>query len=360
MNRLELAVLGVGLLAALATSGCRERTGPASAAQTAAGTGNAPNSPVKSFRLTPNGGIGFDDLWFSSELHAVLAPAGGTGCVDLFDSSSLAQTALCGIGPGGDYTGGHGEGTTSADVGAGLIFAIDRSGRHLHVVDPKSKSVVASAVLAGGPDYVRWVTSQREVWITEPEQEQIEVFCLVSASPPTLVQAGTIAIKGGPESLVIDTAHDRAFTHLWQGRTVKIALGTRMVNPSFANGCKASRGIALDAERGQLFAGCSEGKAVALDVEHDGAVLATHDTPDGVDIISFNPALHRLYVPAASDGSVTVLGVGRRGNLSQLGLFQSVKGAHCVASDDQRHVWVCAPDSGSLLMYNDAFPPTEE
>jgi len=356
--RLELFALG--LAAAVSISACRERTGQSPAAQTAAGTGNSPNSPAKSFRLSSKGGIGFDDLWFSPELHSLLAPAGGTGCVELFDSTSLVQTSLCGVGSGGNFTGGHGEGTTSADVGAGLVFAIDRSSQRLHAISPKSKSIVANAELAAGPDYVRWVSSQREVWITEPEKEQIEVFCLVSENPPTLTQAGTISIKGGPESLVVDAAHDRAFTHLWDGRTVKIALSSRVVNPSFANGCKGSRGIALDPERGQLFAGCSEGKAVVLDLDHDGAVLATHDTPDGVDIIAANLSLHHLYVPAASDGSVTVLGVGRHGELSPLGLLQSVKGAHCAASDDQRHVWVCAPDSGQLLMYNDAWSPTEE
>jgi len=358
--RFELAALGIALMAAVTITACRDRTGQSSTAQTAAGTGNSSSALVKSFRLTPNGGVGFDDLWFSPELHAVLAPGGGTGCVQLFDSASLAQTSLCGIGPGGNFTGGHGEGTTSADVGAGLVFAIDRSSRRLHALDPRSRSIVANAALAGEPDYVRWVSSQREVWITEPEREQIEVFCLVSESPATLAQAGTISIKGGPESLVVDVAHDRAFTHLWDGRTVKIALESRVVNPSFANGCKGSRGIALDPERGQLFAGCAEGKAVVLDLEHDGAMLATHDTPDGVDIISVNLALHHLYLPAASDGSITVLGVGRQGKLSSLGLLQSVKGAHCVASDDQRQVWVCAPDSGSLLLYNDAFPPAEE
>jgi hypothetical protein len=307
-----------------------------------------------------SGGIGFDDLLFSAELRAVLAPAGGKGCVEVFDSSSLAQTSLCGIGRGGAYAGGHGEGTTSADSGAGFIFAIDRSSQSLMVVDPKLKRVVASAPLAGGPDYARWVSSKREVWVTEPDKEQIEIFALASDGPPRLLQAGTIAVKGGPESLVIDVGNGRAFTHLWSGRTVRIDVGNRSVGQSFPNGCQGSRGIALDTRRGQLFAGCSEGKAVVLDVDRGGKVLSSEITPSGVDIISLNSSLRHLYVPAASDGTITVFGVGKQGKLSRLGALPGAKGTHCVASDDHGRVWACSPDVGSLMVFDDPFPAAAE
>jgi hypothetical protein len=311
-------------------------------------------------RLTPSGGVGFDDLLFSPGLHAVLAPAGGTGCVELFDSGSLARTSLCGIGRGGGYAGGHGEGTTSADFGGGFLFAIDRGSHSLRLVEPKTKRVAMSASLAGGPDYVRWVASQREVWVTEPDQEQIEVFVLTSDPPPQLSKAGVIVVKGGPESLVIDPDHHRAFTHLWQGSTVRIDIESRAVGESFSNGCEGSRGIALDAARGQLLAGCSEGKAVVLDVEHGGKVVGSAQTSRGVDIISLNPSLHHLYVPASSDGSVAVLALSPQGKLRKLGVLQAEKGAHCATGDDHGRIWVCAPDSGSLVVFDDPFQPTAE
>jgi hypothetical protein len=324
--------------------------------QSAAGAENASTSAAKIFRLLPNGGIGFDDLWFSPELRAVLAPAGGTGCVELFDSTSASQTSLCGIGPRGSYAGGHDLGTTSADFGAGFVFAIDRSTLSLRVAEPKTRRVVATAPLAGGPDYVRWVPSTREVWVTEPDAEQIEIFSLASDNPPKLSGAGAIAVKGGPESLVIDAEHDRAFTHLWRGSTVQIGIAARSVGEAFANGCQGSRGIALDAARGQLFVGCSEGRAVVLDVAHGARRIDAVDEPGGVDIIAFNSSLHHLYVPAASDGSVSVLGVSLQGRLVKLGAFQAAKGAHCATGDDHGRVWVCAPDTGSLMVFDDTFP----
>jgi hypothetical protein len=350
------ALLAVGI----ALGACHGRSGDSSAPQSAAGAGTSSEGPAKIIRLVPNGGIGFDDLLFSAELRAVLAPAGGKGCVEVFDSSSLAQASLCGIGPGGVYAGGHGEGTTSADSGAGFVFASDRSSHSLVVVDPKLKRVVASSPLAGGPDYVRWIGGKREVWVTEPDQEQVEIFALASDTPPRLVQTGTIAIKGGPESLVVDAVKGRAFTHLWSGHTVQIDVSSRTVGKSFANGCTGSRGIALDPERGQLFVGCSEGKAVVLDVDHAGKELSSESTPSGVDIVSVNLSLRHLYVPAASDGTITVFGVGKQGKLRKLGALPAAKGTHCVASDDHNRVWACSPESGSLLVFDDPFPAATE
>jgi hypothetical protein len=315
-----------------------------------------PSGTAQSFRLSASGGVGFDDLLFSPELHAVLAPAGGTGCVGVFDSLALRKSELCGVSPGGSYAGGHGEGTTSADSGGGFIFAIDRNSRSLKVADAKLLQVVAETPLAGGPDYVRWVEATHEVWVTEPDREQIEVFSLEAGTPPKLDRGATIAVKGGPESLVVDSAKGRAFTHLWSGRTVLVDVRTHAAQADFSNGCRGSRGIALDAKNGLLLSGCAEGKATVLDVEHGGKLLASASVPAGVDIIAVNLWRRHLYVPAASDGSVAVLGVSEAGALTHLGDFRAARGAHCVASDDHGRVWVCAPDDGTVLVFDDTFP----
>jgi len=315
----------------------------------------------RSIRLVPSGGIGFDDLIYARELHAVLAPAGRTGCVDAFDSASLVKTAFCGLSKAGDYAGGHGEGVTSVDVGAGRLFAVDRTSQSLKVAElaaARSGQAAQRYPLRGQPDYVRWVESKREVWVTEPDQEQIEVFALADAG--TLTLSDTIAVKGGPESLVIDGERGRAYSHLWAGMTVAIDVATHALAEQFANGCQGSRGIALDATRGFLFAGCAEGKAVVLDLAASGRVLGSEKTPSGVDIIATNLELNHLYAPAASDGSVTVFGVRRNGALSKLGSLRAAQGAHCVASDDHARVWVCSPEAGELLVFEDTFPRTLE
>src|SRR5215471_15058069 len=66
------------------------------------------------------GGIGFDDLRFSPELHRMLVPAGRTGKLVLVDPKTRALEPIDGFStspPGGGE--GHGAGTTSVDAGGG-------------------------------------------------------------------------------------------------------------------------------------------------------------------------------------------------------------------------------------------------
>src|SRR5262249_20928756 len=161
---------------------------------------------------------------------------------------------------------------------------------------------------------VRYVKATNELWITEPDSEQIEIFTLSPNKTP--VHAAFITVKGGPESLVIDGTRGRAYTHLWSGATVAIDLKSRTVVAEWPNGCRDSRGIALDEKQGFLFAGCAEGKAVVLDVKADGRQLSSVNFGSGVDVISYNPTLKHLYVPGASSATMGILAVSTDGKLS--------------------------------------------
>jgi hypothetical protein len=301
-----------------------------------------------------DGGIGFDDLTFSASLQRVIAPAGRTGKLDLIDPKTQKVDSIAGFSTDADkFGGGHGEGTTSADVGAGFIFASDRSRTEVEIVDPKASKIVGSAKLAGGPDYVRWVAPANEVWVTEPGKKQIEFFALDKGK---LVHKGAIDIPGGPESLVIDATRGRAYTHTWDDTSVAIDLAKHKEAARWNNGCKASRGIALDERRGFLFVGCDEGKAIALDVSHDGKQLGTAATGKGVDIIAYSPALAHLYVPGGDSATLTILGVGPGGKLEVLGSVAAAADSHCVAVDDAGHAYVCDPKRGALLVVTDPYP----
>lgn len=301
------------------------------------------------------GGIGFDDLRFSPELHRVLAPGGRTGALDLIDPKTQAIESIDGFSSEAAYGGGHGEGTTSVDGGAGLLFATDRGRTEVAVIDPTAKKITSATKLAGGPDYVRWVEPAREVWVTEPGEKQIEYFALDKVK---LVRRGTIDVAGGPESLVIDATRGRAYTHTWDDATVVIDLAKHAEIARWKNGCKGSRGIALDEQRGFLFVGCEEGKATALDVAHDGKRLGAAVTGAGVDIIAYNPALAHLYVPGGDSATLTIIGVAATGKLAVLGHVAVAADAHCVAADDAGHAYVCDPKHGTLLVVTDPFPRT--
>ena len=244
---------------------------------------------------------------------------------------------------------------TSADMGGGWLFASDRSRGEVETVDSKTLKVVAHTKLAGGPDYVRWIEPLREVWVTEPNKKQIEWFTLDHGK---LVRKGTIAIPGGPESLVVDATRGRAYTHTWDDASIAIDLAKHVEVARWKNGCKASRGIALDEARGFLFVGCDEGKAITLDVAHDGKSLATAATGQGVDIIAYAPALAHLYVPGGDSATLTILGVAASGALTVLGSVAVAADSHCVAVDDAAHAYVCDPKHGALLVVTDPYPAT--
>ncbi len=317
----------------------------------------SPSAPTASAIALPDGaeGIGFDDMGFAHDLRKVIVPAGRTGNLVLIDPDTRAITAISGFAKSAGGAG-HGDGTTSADEGTGLLFASDRSMQRLDVVDPSTAMIVADAPLAGGPDYVRYVGTTHEVWVTEPSSKQIEVFALPSPGAPRPTSVGFIKFDDGPESLVIDGTRKRAYTHQWGSKSHSVDLSSRKIVATWDNGCSGSRGIALDEKKGFLFVGCEEGKAVVLDVEHDGRVLSSLSPGvSGVDIIAYSASLGHLYLPGQSSGTLAILAVSASGALSTVAVAQAATGAHCATADDRGNVWVCDPERGQVLVYHDAF-----
>jgi hypothetical protein len=305
----------------------------------------------------PNGrpGIGFDDLRYSRSLGKLLVPGGRSGKLDLIDPSTRGVTSIDGFSEGIVYFGGHDEGATSADDGRGYIFVTDRTTQKLSVVDPQARKIVGSVALGGSPDYVRFVDPTSELWVTQPNSERIEIFAVSSASPPVLTHTAYVTVSGGPESLIVDPQAGRAYTHLWNGASVAIDVRTRAVGPAWSNGCQGSRGIALDAGRGVLFAACAEGGATTLDTA-TGSSISHVKAASGVDVVDYSSTLGHLYLSGADSENVAVVAVSKSGQLSVAGTLPGVSGGHCVAADDRGNAYVCDPSNGDLLVLRDPFP----
>ncbi len=300
--------------------------------------------------ILPGGapGIGFDDLRFAPALGRFLVPGGRAGTIYLIDPASLALEAIGGFSASPRYEGGHDVGVTSADEGRGAVFAIDRSTRTLAIVEPKSGAIVGSAKLAGGPDYVRFVPrGDGELWVTEPDAETIEIFALDAAGRAAKA-AATIAVPGGPESLVVDAKAGRAYTHLWKGTTVAIDLASRAIVARWPNGCEGSRGIDRDETGAFVLVGCAEGKLSAIDAK-TGRIAGELAAGAGVDVIAYAAARREIYAPAAKAGSLTIARLGADGSLAAAGSLPSPKGSHCAAADPAGHVIACDPQAGAIV-----------
>jgi hypothetical protein len=293
-------------------------------------------------------GIGFDDLQYSLELKRVIAPAGRSGHVALVDPTTLMVTTVDGFSSGIFWVGGHDEGATSADFGNGHLFVTDRSTDELVIADTKGE-IVGRAALGAHPDYVRYIAPNDEVWVTEPPVQRIEVFSVADPDHPKAI--GTIPVPDGPESLIVDLARIRAYTFTFGGLIVVIELASKMAVAGWPNGCTSSRGLGLDGAAGRLFAACDEGRVTVTDIAHAGAPLGSVEVPQGVDVIGWSSSLGHLYAP--SGGSLSVIAVDGVGAPRLLRSVPAVSGSHCATADDQGNAWICDPENGRLLMYQD-------
>jgi DNA-binding beta-propeller fold protein YncE len=301
-------------------------------------------------------GIGFDDLRYSATLHRVLVPAARSGNLVLIDPDRLNTTAIGGFGTVADFSGGHDDGPTSVDEGQGFLFVTDRTSQRLDVVDTQANAIVGSAALASNPDYVRFVASTNELWVTEPGYGRIEVFSLSAAMPPVATSATFVAVDNGPESLVIDSVRGRAYTHRWQSSTVAIDLKDKTIVADWPNGCASSRGIALDEARALLFVACLEGTTSVLDVAHGGVILSSVAFGSGFDVIGYSASLGHLYLAGSACQCLVTLGVSAAGTLKFLGRNDAPADTHCAVADDAGHAWVCDPKAGALWRVTDPFP----
>jgi DNA-binding beta-propeller fold protein YncE len=326
---------------------------PAAPAETPA----AENRPAGTHLVKlPGGeaGIGFDDLQYAAGLKKVLVPGGRTGRLFLITPGTREVSVVEGFSSKADYKGGHGDGTTSACEEEGLVYASDRGSHSVKIVDPAS-GIIGSVALGGGPDYVRCSTATKEVWVTEPGKEQIEILALAPGGRSAIL-AAKVAVPGGPESLVFDPGRMRAYTHTWKETTYALDLKRRTIAEKWHNGCGGSRGIALDAQRRLLFVGCEEGKAVVLDTT-TGKILSSSNAGSDVDSIGYGAPLGHLFVPGGGSADLSILGVSSAGKLALLRTFPTGPDAHTAAFDPDGHaIYIGLPEHGEVLIVDDPNP----
>ena len=312
----------------------------------------APRAPISVAIPGGHAGVDLDDMAFVPALDRIVVPAGQNGNLLLIDPADLATSEITGVtAPAADGQPPHDAATTSVSYGDGYLFASNHAPTQVVMIDAHSHQVVGRTALASGPDYVRYLAAGSEVWVTEPRAKQIQVFRFSAKPAPTLTAVATIAVPGGPESLVFDPARHRAYANLWGSETVAIDTRSHALVAHWKNSCTGSRGLALDEAHAHLFVGCTEGKVVALDVAHGGRQIASAPAGAGIDIISYSPSLHRLYVPAAKSANLTVFDVAATGALKALGTWPAATHSHCVADDDRGTAFVCDPRGGSVLVY---------
>jgi hypothetical protein len=342
--------------------------------------------PIR-FNPAPPEGISFDDMVYDPGLGRLLVPLDGTGRLALLDPNTLDIKYIDGFSKIDPTTNGQG-GSTSAAVAHGLIYALDNSALKIMVVDPNKGTILGSTDVQSFPDFIRYVPATNELWVTEGDPEQIEVFSLANQNSPLPVSTTTISIPNGPEYLVIDNNRGLAYTNQpLSGTTAVVQVQTHDVIAQWGNGCSSARGMALDAEQGWLIIACNEGKVVILDTTQDGLQVSSINYGGGLDLIGYNSKLHHVYVPSGTSSVMGIFGIeiGPKATktpnfhapatptpppqiptptitivtlMLRLGTADTGDKDRCIVNDDQGHVFVCDSANGQLLMINDNFPDT--
>lgn len=358
--------------------------------------------------------IFINELFYDKELDRVIVPGGDTGKLFLInpDDPEHVEKPIDVASPGG--SGGGVVSAAGAVIGQrSYIFVADRNGPTLHVIDPDSGTNLISHPLKGKPEYVRFIhnpNTGNEIWVTEPEQEQIEIFVFKDEDAPSL-EALTqtapnsnegivpIPVPGGPTGLIYDERNSRVYTNQPNlGNTsVYHALSHKQLDGAWANGCTDARGLALSEDGQYLFIACEEGKLVVIDV-NSGVQVMSAIFGKGLNQVSYSSEKECIYLPS---GGSRIMGVFRmapptpvptptRSFLDKvlpapatpasipssprlkpggatatpenpaatspeklvLQLFSSAdtaSNADCVTTDKNGNVWVCDPQNGRVL-----------
>lgn len=288
-----------------------------------------------------------DYIAFDPATHLVWVPAGNTGAVAVFDPSGGAPRRIDGFATAEMGTGERKRkvGPSSVTVGEGLVYVGNRGDSTVCAFNASSLARGVCHHLDSMPDGLAYVAATKEVWVTTPRDKSIRTL-----DATTLAEKAKLTFDGNPEGFAVDGVRGRFYTNLEdKDRTLAIDLKSHQTLATWNPSCgpDGPHGLRVDAAAGQLFVACST-RAEVLDVAHDGAVLSSIDTGDGVDDIDYWAPSHTLYVGAARAARLTIARADAHGKLSVLATVATHAGARNPAVTDKGVVYLAHSAQGGL------------
>ena len=294
-------------------------------------------------------GVGMDYLAVDGRTGKVWVPAGNTGAVDVVDGTTGKIDRVEGFATQTMERNGRKRvvGPSSATVGDGVVYVGNRGDFTVCAVDATKLVRGACGKLDTMPDGVAWVAATGEVWVTTPRDDTIRIL-----DGKTLAQKAKLTFDGAPEGFAVDAKRGRFYTNLEdKDRTLAIDLKSHKTVAEWKPACgeDGPHGLALDETAGFLFVACSGGAKV-VDAGHDGAVLSTVTTGDGVDNLDYVPGTHRLYVAAARAAKLVVAAVDAKGKLTVEAEVATKAGARNAVVGKDGKVYVAHSQGSELIV----------
>ncbi len=295
-------------------------------------------------------GVAMDYLAFDPETATIWVPAGNTGSVDVIDTKSGKISRIDGFatqqleGRGGKT---RTVGPSSVTFGEGIVYVGNRGDFTVCTIDPKKlERVACGPKLDSMPDGIAFVAATQEVWVTTPRDKSIRIL-----DARTLAQKERIAFEGSPEGYAVDARRGRFYTNL-EDKDVTLAIDSRsrktLAQWPARCGEDGPHGLRL-AEPDLLFVACSD-KIESMDLAHDGAIVSTIGTGDGVDDLDYAPATRLIYAGAAKAASLAIVRVDAHGALSLEAKVPTAEGARNAAVDASGKVYLSHAKGSEILV----------
>jgi DNA-binding beta-propeller fold protein YncE len=236
---------------------------------------------------------GVHGIALAPELGRGFISAGRGNYVVVFDLKTLARLKEI-------KTTGENPDAILYDPATQRVFTFNGRGRNATAIDAKTDEVLGTIALDAKPEFAA-SDGKGHVYVNLEDKSSLAVI--------------------DPQKLTV--------TSVW-----KIA------------GCESPSGLALDAARGRLFAGCDNKVMAEVDAT-TGHVLGKVAIGEGVDAAAFDPGT-RLAYASCGEGVLTVAREERSGRLEVAQSAQTQRGARTMALDLGTHrVYTVTADFGT-------------
>jgi DNA-binding beta-propeller fold protein YncE len=291
-----------------------------------------------------------DYLLFDPRTNNVWVPAGNTAAVDVIDVVTGKLRRIDGFATREVEREGRKRvvGPSSAALGTrGTVYIGNRGDSSVCAFDEDQLTKQMCGALDAMPDAIAYVENTQELWVTTPEDSSIRIL-----DAATLVQKARLALDGPPEGGVPDATRGRFYTNLEdKDVTLAIDLSSHETVATWKPSCgeEGPHGLRLDESSGVLIVACSA-RVETLDVAHEGAILATLATGNGVDDIDYSSKAHEVYVAAAMSGNLTIARLQDHGSLTLVASITTRRGARNGVVADNGTVYLAHSQGSELVM----------
>lgn len=324
-----------------------------------------PDLRVKKLRLPGAKGLVTLDYFAYDKQNARLwVPAGNLGVVAVIDGVTDKITTVDGFQTREVVLPDRKRvmGPSSVSIGDGVVYIGNRADSNICVINAATLNLAGcssiadpSDGLASAPDAVVYVSATKELWVTTgapplgiPAADR-SLLILDASAPKHLKQKTRLALGASAEGYAVDEKHGLFYTSLEEhGETVAIDVRRKQIVSRWHSGCDEPHGVALDKERRFLFVACSD-RVIALDAAHEGKVLGSILTGDGLDNIDYSQSQKTVYAAASVAGTLTVASVDDHGGMTAVALIPTAKGARSVTAGNRSTAYLIDPLGASIL-----------